>query len=409
MLHNRRPEAVAPQGVGSVAASKASWFVITLLTAGLALQPGGCAGPLDPGKDEPRVDADLLAELLLHTQEGVMVPELETMEVHLEELEVAVVAWSVAPEDPSARAAAQAAYEGALVQWGVLDALQVGPGASSLASPAGEDLRDEVYSWPTVNPCRVDQETVSGDFASDGFFEQELVNVYGLDALEHLLYAPEENACPSQVDINAEGLWEGMGPGVVAASRADYALAVVERLQADVGGLSGAWAGSFGDDFVEGSGPYGSAEEALDDLFRAVFYVEAMKDEKLAFPLGLRECGAAACPEMAESQVANLSADLLRANLKGLAAVLAPADGVGFAELLDDAGENELADTLRTKVLDAETALAPLSSVRDDVADDDGSVLAAYDAVVSLANLLEGDVATVLTLTVPSEAAGDAD
>ena len=36
------------------------------------------------------------------------------------------------------------------------------------------------------------------------------------------------------------------------------------------------------------------------------------KDEKLAFPLGLRECGADACPEMAESQTANLSAELLR-------------------------------------------------------------------------------------------------
>jgi hypothetical protein len=112
---------------------------------------------------------------------------------------------------------------------------------------------------------------------------------------------------------------------------------------------------------------------------------------------------------MAESQVANLSAELLQANLQGLAAVLAPVDGAGFDALLEDAGEPELADTLRTRVAEAEAALASLDSVRDQVVDDDGTVLAAYDAVVALADLLETDVATVLTLSVPAEAAGDAD
>ncbi len=388
---------------------KASWFVITLLTAAAALQPGGCAGPLDPGATGPAVDAGLVEELLLHARDEVLVSELEAMQAELDLLGVAVDAWVAAPEDDGARGAAQRAFEAAMAQWGVLDALQVGPGAPALDSPGGQDLRDELYSWPTINGCRVDQETVSGDYASGAFFEQELVNVYGFDALEHLLYAPAENACPSQVDINADGLWDGMGPGVVAQARADYAAVVVGHLQTNVAQLHDAWTGSFGDDFVAGQGPYDDAQQALDDLYRAVFYVELMKDDKLAYPLGLRECGAAACPEMAESQAANLSAELLRGNLSGLSAVLAPEDGVGFDDLLDDVGEEAVADELRSRLADAESALAGLTSVREQVVDDRESVQAAYDAVAALAELLETDVATVLTLTVPAEAAGDAD
>jgi len=390
--------------------SKASWFVIAVLGAGVALQPGGCAGPQeDPGDTKPLADSDVVTDVLVHAREGVLEGELAAMEDRLVDLSAAMDALAASPQDPDAVAAARDAFGEALVQWGGLDALQVGPSAPSLDSPAGEDLRDEIYSWPTVNPCRVDQETVSGDYQQEGFFEAELVNVYGLDALEHLLYAPASNACPSQIDINEDGTWDVLGPDGVAQARADYAVAVVARLQSDVARLREAWEGSFGDDFVEGAGPYGDRLEALDDLYQAVFYVELMKDEKLAYPLGLRECGTTTCPELAESQSADLSAELLKANVASLAALLAPADGAGFADLLADAGEEGMADQLRTAVADAEAAVAPLTTVRADVDGDPPSVQAAYDAVAALATLLENDVATVLALTVPAEAAGDAD
>ncbi len=390
--------------------SKASWFVIAVLGTGVALQPGGCAGPQeDPGGTTPLADSDVVADVLVHAREGVVEGELAAMEERLGALATAVDALAASPQEADSVAAAREAFGEALVQWGGLDALQVGPSAPSLDSPAGEDLRDEIYSWPTVNPCRVDQETVSGDYQRDGFFEAELVNVYGLDALEHLLYAPASNACPSQIDINEEGTWDVLGPDGVAQARADYAVAVVAQLQGDVAQLQEAWSGAFGDDFVEGQGPYGDRLEAIDDLFQAVFYVELMKDEKLAYPLGLRECGTTTCPELAESQSADLSGELLRANMATLVALLAPEDGAGFADLLADAGEEDLAEQLRTLVADAEASLVPLGTVRADVDSDPETVQAAYDAVVALADFLEADVATVLALTVPAEAAGDAD
>ena len=34
--------------------------------------------------------------------------------------------------------------------------MQLGPAGSSLSAVAGADIRDEIYSWPTINPCRID-------------------------------------------------------------------------------------------------------------------------------------------------------------------------------------------------------------------------------------------------------------
>jgi len=389
---------------------KTSWIVLAALGVAGVLQPGGCAGPLeDPGTTEPPVDVDLLTEVLGHAREGVILQELAAMSEELDQLAPALEAWASAPDDDGVRTDARVAFGEALVQWGALDALQVGPGAPSLDSPAGQDLRDELYSWPTVNPCRVDQETVSGDFTSPSFFETELVNVYGLDAIEHLLYAGPDNACPSQVDINADGTWDQLGPTSVQEARADYAVVLVDHLRDRLDALTAEWEGTFGDDFVAGGGPYADGQEALDDLFRATFYIELMKDEKLAYPSGLRECGTETCPELAESQAANLSADLLRSNIRALEAILTPADSYGFDDLLEDAGEEGLAEDLRTRVADARAALDGLSSVRDQADSDNAAVVAAHDAVAALATLLEADVATVLSLSVPAEAAGDND
>lgn len=388
---------------------RGSWLLLTVLTVAVVLQPGGCAGPLEGPDEGIDVDAALLQRALEHARDGVMVPAIDTMVVRLDALDGAVAAWASAPTDASLRGDAQEAYAEAMLQWGVLDGLQFGPAAPSLDAPGGADLRDAIYSWPTVNPCRVDQETALGGYVAPDFFEVELVNVYGLDALEHLLFAPQGNACPGQVDINAEGTWDALGAGPITEARAAYAAVVVGRLKDDVGALRDAWSGSFGEDFVAGTGVYESQQDALDDAFRGLFYIELMKSEKLAFPLGLRECGAASCPEMAESQDADLSARLLQANLEGFAALITPADGVGLADLLEDTGEGDLADTLRSAVVDAQAACAALDSVRSAVDANPESVQRAYDAIVTVADLLEGDVATVLTLTVPAEAAGDAD
>ena len=69
--------------------------------------------------------------------------------------------------------------------WQQLELLQVGPAGLMGTVAGGDSLRDAIYSWPTVNTCRVDQESARRGFLNLG---AALVNVRGLDALEHLLF-----------------------------------------------------------------------------------------------------------------------------------------------------------------------------------------------------------------------------
>jgi predicted lipoprotein len=385
---------------------RTSWGALGVLAVvAAAIQPGGCAGPVDgDGTEVTEVEGDVLG----HTRDTV-VGALGEAELSLDALSAAVDAWAASPDDDAARAAAQQAFMAAFEAWAVVEVYQVGPAAPALVDVAGQDLRDAIYSWPTVNPCRVDQETVSGDYANASFFDDELVNVMGFDALEHLLFAPEANACPGQVDINANGSWDALGSAGVASARAAYAAAVVGQIQADVGALSADWTGGFGDEFVASGAPYESADAAIDAVYRAAFYVELMKDDKLALPVGLRGCATATCPELAESQAAAMSSTLLRANLRGLRALLVGDGSQGFYALLVDAGDEALANTLVTQLDAAEAALADLAPIPEALSSDAAQVIAAYDAVAALATTLEGDVATGLTLAVPVEAAGDND
>ena len=88
-----------------------------------------------------------------------------------------------------------------MIAWQATEVLQRPCGTDQTLEPAvgAMGLRDEIYSWPTVNQCRVDPELVEAKFTDLGFFDQELNNVYGLDASEYLLFASgTDNACPPQ-------------------------------------------------------------------------------------------------------------------------------------------------------------------------------------------------------------------
>ena len=120
-----------------------------------------------------------------------------------------------------------------MVAWQAAEVLQLGPAApvGALEPAVGAmGLRDEIYSWPTVNQCRVDQSR-RGQVRDDTFFEQELNNVYGLDASEYLLFAAgTDNACPPQASINSQGLWDQLTEADLTQSRVAYSLALASNV-----------------------------------------------------------------------------------------------------------------------------------------------------------------------------------
>ncbi len=391
-----------------------SWALLGGMALLAAIPPGGagCAGPLDtsPTGSTDLPSGDVLSATLASSADGAILPTLTRFVAAMEALDGAVVAWQAAPEDAGAQAGAQAAWADAMAVWQEAELMQVGPAGSSLTAIGGQDLRDRIYSWPSINPCRVDQETVERDYDEPGFADSELVNVLGLDAIEHLVYAGDGNTCPGQVEINTEGTWDALGEGV-AAHRADYVAVLVDDVQASAEALVAAWEGSFGDDLATGRGAYASQQEALNALYDGLFYLEkTTKDRKLATPLGIIDCSTGTCPDTVESLPSGTSHRWIVANLTGFRALFDGGDGAGFDDLLADLGHADLAADVLARLDEADAAAAALSMPIDAALTQEPEELQAlHDAVKGVADLLKGDVATVLTLEIPAEAAGDND
>ena len=381
-----------------------------LLVQDLACKLGGAAKP---------TVSDALRATLEDAAPQAISPALNAAHAEADALAAALSAWSAAEaagDGGAAQLEAQAAYRSALAAWQQVEALQVGPIAQALNSVGGADLRDEIYSYPLTNPCRVDQETVYGGFEAEGGLDAAPLSARGLDAIEVLLFsAVGENACPAQVDINADGSWAALGDAGVQARRAAYAAALGGEVLGQIGVLDasftdgGDWALALSGAAV-GTGPYDSPDSALNALYDAAFYVESVtKDDKLGAILGQGGC-TADCGSLVEARASGASHLAVQANLKGFRALWTMSDGSGFSVLLRSLGQGDLADDVEAALVAAEAAAAALDVPLDvALASDPAAVEALYDALITLGALWKTDVATALVMSIPDDAAGDND
>lgn len=318
--------------------------------------------------------------------------------------------------------AARAAWRDAMRSWQVLEVLQVGPAGSRTLRVGGRGLRDEIYSWPAVNPCRVDQETASEDFASEDFFVRESLNTRGLAAIEYLLFDPDtNNACAAAVDINAQGTWAALlADGQIPGLRARYAARAAAEVHRRALELIEAWE-SPGEDFagqLVGAGDpdsmFSSAAVAIDEVFRALYYIELqVKDRKLAPPAGLHpDCLASTCPALQESRWADASKDHLLANLIAAERVFlgGTSAGVGFDDFLHALGASDLAVEMTNDLANAIAAVEAIpGTLTEALASDPQAVRDAYIAVKEFTDDLKSRFVTVLSLRIGQEGAGDND
>jgi predicted lipoprotein len=375
----------------------------TLALVRVACVPTEPTGPVDPR----------VAEVLANLGPNVILPAYRDFRDVAETLVAATAAFD-ASGGVSGREAAQEAWRTSMMAWQVAEVMQVGPAGSSVTVVAGVDLRDEIYSWPSVHPCRVDQKLVEATWDEPDFFDGNLVNVYGLDAIEYLLFhAGPDNVCAAEVAINAEGTWAALGEAEIDRRRAAYAAALAAHVLAEVDRLIGLWEVGFDDELANAgntSTVYGSADEALDAIYRAIFYIEAsVKDMKLAKPLGLLDCAAASCPEAVESRWARHSIENVRANLDGFERMFWGGAGAGFDDLLFDVDADEVEAEVRAALDGARAAAGALPSLEAAVEGDVASGLAVHTAVRGLTDLLKDRVPAYLSVVIPAESAGDAD
>lgn len=381
-----------------------SWVVLTGLAGLVAAQ--ACTGGGDTGDTQLPV-GDLLAAI----GPAVILPGLETVQDRLEELDAALVGWQ---DGSGTLADAQGAWTAAMTAWQVLEPAQIGPAGDSLAVIGGESLRDELYSWPTVNGCRVDQETTEETWAEATWFTDNRVNSYGLDALEHLLFATTDHTCPSQTGI--DDAWAALGNDGVTANRQAFALALSAGAADVADTLHTRWDPAGGDystllTATTEDSPYSSETDAFTAVFDALFYLDLMtKDRKLAQPLGLMDCSDAQCPADVEALLSGTAVAAIAANLDGFGTLFTGGDGAGFDDLLADLGEQDLSDALLATLAAARATADTLAGPLDELlVSDTAGVEQLHADVKAVTDLLKGDLLTVLALQVPDEASGDND
>jgi predicted lipoprotein len=363
--------------------------------------------------------------MLASSTYGAILPTYGDFGVEALALQAAVADWEAARaagEDGEVeRDLARDAWRSAMVAWQRAEVMQLGPAGAAADFTGGLGLRDAIYSWPSVNTCRVDQEIVEQAWDEADFFNVNLVNVTGLDALEYLIFVGGEgNSCAPQVAINDVGLWAAIPPSELDSRRASYSLSLSTDLLAQADALLFAWdaqGDAFGQDLA-GAGEEGSSfldqSAAMDELFASLFYLELdLKDRKLGQPLGLINCSSETCPDALESPHADFALQAARANIEGGLRLYRGGDAeadIGLEELLI---HNDYA-ALDGEIQAAFTgAIAAVDAVENSAAvqleQDPEVLLTVHSAVKVLTDLLKGEMALALLLEIPQEAANDND
>ncbi|MBZ0118550.1 MAG: imelysin family protein [Sandaracinaceae bacterium] len=360
-------------------------------------------------------------EVLASMGSQVVLPMLRRFATEAGELEAATSAYAADRSDTN-RTAAQQAWIEAIDAWQEVEVVVVGPAGMSFVVPGGQDFRDQIYSWPVTNPCRIDQETVEGSYTSPDTFASELINVRGLDAMEYLLFPPAGggNACSAGSPINVDGSWTALGADGVIDRRAAYAHTLAILVQRSAVALRDAWEPGAGNFLAElstagdGSTLYASSRDALNAMTNAIFYVEVeVKDMKVGEASGITLCPTGETCGV-ESRYAHRSKEHIQANLRAFQRVFLGADpgteGLGFDDLLRDVGANDLADRMIAAIANAIVAVAAIpGDLETAITSDFASVMAAYEALRAISTPLKTEFVTVLDLDLPMRAPADND
>ncbi len=387
------------------------------------------AAGIDADLDAPRSDVPLPPDTAAATRavlasvgEHIILAALRDFEARANELVAATDAAS-ASGTPASLDAARAAFRAAMDVWERLEVVQLGPAGLPLYASGGRALRDEIYAWPFVSYCRMDQDLVDGLYESADRLGTEPTSARGLAAIEYALFEPTNtNRCAASATINTSGSWAALGDAEVARRRRVYAHAAAVLVAARARELRLAWDPA-GDDFLrtlatagEASPLFRTAQAGLNALSDALFYLyKEVVDYKIGIPAGIyADCPTDTCPDKVELPWAHASLDAIRINLLAFRDVYLgappPLEAPGFDDLLRARGAGELDDRVKAQIAVALAALdavappleAAVTADRDDVA-------TLHRACRALADLFGVEVLTILDLELPNRVEGDND
>ena len=393
-----------------------AFTTMTLLAAALA----GCPRQ----QQRPPPDEEERRSFTANLADGIVVPRLVGIATKASALREAVDALAAANGvDGPQRDAARAAWRAAMDVWQELDVMHLGP-AGGPQTPTGgftggQGLRDRIYAWPVAltNTCAIDSFILADSFGQDGWIDDRLTSQIGLGALEYVLFAGDDNGCPSTESMNTQGTWTALGTPEVKKRRARYGAVLAADVESRVAALHDAWTaeGGFATTLrtagAEGSA-FPTAQQALDETYAALFIVEVVtKDKKLGLPAGLfAGCEAEACPEKAESRFSRTSKENIARNLVAARLVFTGGGQTGFDDLLIEKDQEQLAIDMTAALDGAIAAVEGFDGTLDDaLTTEPARVRALYEQVKVFTDDFKSTFASVLGLRVPQEFAGDND
>lgn len=323
----------------------------------------------------------------------------------------------VAAFDQADQTAAQTAFRTTMEAWEVLEALQIGPAAPTLA-PGGDGLRDGIYAWPLVTRCALEETLVAKSWETGT--SRLLVNRKTMAALDFLLFSTDTTtACPASSSIVASGSWAALSAQELATRRREYARAIAIEVHGSAVTLAGKWTGGFTTTLSTPgtqNRTFMSQRTALNAVSDALFYLDGpVKDAKLAAPIGLSmsSCSAPPCLESLEFQYAELNTVALRSNIKGFSKLMHGCEdgvtGKGFDSLLIAANATALEEQLRTELSALRVHADQAAELRVMLNSDPAAARQLYDEVKDVTDLLKTQFIGVLDLEIPTSLEGDND
>ena len=389
-----------------MAKTAGNWGLTLVGVAFLTLQPQACR---DEVVSHPLASETTLIETYLQEDvSNIVLEQLEQVDPQLDLLLQSLEELATDVEVQSSWDNAQSDWFDTMMLWQPLEMMQIASLGSSITATGGEDIRDNIYSWPLVNPCRIDQVTAPMDYGKADFVETALVSVRGLDAMEHLLFGSLETDCPSQVPPVSDGSWGALSDTEIRQRRVDYAIVLVQSIQGNVDEAISKWSNGYPMDLYE------SPVKALNAVYDGMLYMEeGVKERKLSYPMGLTpECDSD-CSAEVEGVLSQVSLDFIVANLQGMTLLLQGKESGGMLALLDSVGESELSEELwsvhQKALSEAETVQSTMIPMEELVLDPPEELNALRETISTYTRLLQWDVAAVLEMQIPQSSAGDYD
>lgn len=295
-----------------------------------------------------------LDKLILNTGLNIVFPAVENLDTKIEKLDsISKLYCDVVQKTPSStyeenealKTALKLSWKESMDAFHLIEAFKFGPILTN-----GEELGLSIYSWPLLNPCRVELE-IAKNTGRDDYQLKTGVNLRGLGALEPILFTEEgKHNCTSAPDFFQS--WLNSPKKNRHLDQCTYIKLITADLKIQTAALKKSWDPKFGNYSIRSlSGANLQKKITLvNELSNSLFYVEKiLKDLKLGEPSGILNCSFSSCPEKTEHIIASYSIESILKNLQGFKFIFNGIDyqtsknGFGLDDYLLNMGHPEIA------------------------------------------------------------------